>query len=563
MILSVAKKTGTYADTLQAIGLADLVHTLCEEVPLILDRGSGFEISIDKWNPENWQAPDPGYPYIWDSKKESTPPAGNRLDYRRELEKRDAARETTKANAKVHKLIKARLEEQGVESQDAPKPELALATILASMRMGWNGDRNLYRWLMEDRVRTLHWVKHKLGVNVSRNSDPKWSNTQFLNPITGKGVHSPKTVARPASEINAAIRAPFEDWLKLRAVFIAMLAYRDKKGFKLFVLEPAQASPTVLAAITTELRNLNLWASCGIVHRGKKVPWAGVKLDIHTVLRCTSQLIRHSDVAANGPIRLRGRTPRDVVTGLRLAYFKSLDSAAALMTNALLPLPEWFAIHTAEEAGDMLGIIDEFIGSGADSGCLGMLNEKYSDECSTLQVFRDWLNTGDLFDFLDFHVLFSIHLIRKRAKQDWNRPFSTDGLTILLSKGYGMNEIVTNVGFLSIAKAIRNATIYSVGDRAPVKVSTRFGLAQEWKQKLRAGKAEFVAAVADFVQQYNWEVINRFKREYHVISTEDLNHLSQLIESNSPETVGLLLLAYGYAQAPKTEPKVTAQEVIQ
>jgi hypothetical protein len=125
-----------------------------------------------------------------------------------------------------------------------------------------------------------------------------------------------------------------------------------------------------------------------------------------------------------------------------------------------------------------------------------------------------------------------------------------------------MNEIVTNVGFLSIAKAIRNATIYSVGERAPVKISTRFGLAQEWKQKLRAGKAEFVAAVADFVQQYNWEVINRFKREYHVVSTEDLNHLSQLIESNSPETVGLLLLAYGYAQAPKTEPKVTAQEVI-
>ncbi len=37
MILSVVKKTGTYADTLQAIGLADLVHTLCEDVPLILD----------------------------------------------------------------------------------------------------------------------------------------------------------------------------------------------------------------------------------------------------------------------------------------------------------------------------------------------------------------------------------------------------------------------------------------------------------------------------------------------------------------------------------------------
>ena len=121
-----------------------------------------------------------------------------------------------------------------------------------------------------------------------------------------------------------------------------------------------------------------------------------------------------------------------------------------------------------------------------------------------------------------------------------------------------MNDIVTNPGFLSIARAIRNATIYSVGDRA-VEISTRFGLAQEWKQKLRSGKAEFVAAVADFVQQYNWEVINRLGRKYHVVGTKDLDELSRLIESKPVETVGLLLLAYGYAQAPKTEAKLTTE----
>ena len=119
-----------------------------------------------------------------------------------------------------------------------------------------------------------------------------------------------------------------------------------------------------------------------------------------------------------------------------------------------------------------------------------------------------------------------------------------------------MNEIVTNPGFLSIAQAIRNATIYSVGEGAPVEISTRFGLAQQWKQKLRSGKAEFLGAVADFVQQYNWEVINRFGRKYHVVGTRDLDELSRLLdESQQPATVGLLLLAYGYAQAPKTGTK--------
>ncbi len=546
MNLSVPKRTGTYADTLQAIGLADLVYALCEEEPLISDRGPEFQISATEWKPEIWHAPDPGYPYIWDSKKEPQPPAGQILDYRREVEKRDAAREASKASAKARKRIKDRLQEQGAEAPDAPKPELALATILASMRKGWDGDRQLYRWLNEDRRRALLWTKHRLGLDRSQIADPEWSNTQFLNPITGKGVHSPKTVARAANAINPSLVDPFEDWLKLRAAFATMLAYRDGDDFKIFVLEPAQASPSTLTEIAAGLRKMNLWG--------------GVKLDINAVLRCTAEMIRHSDVMANGPIRLKGRIPRDIVAGLRQAYFKSLGTAAALMGNALFPLPDWFVINTREEAGEMLDLISEFIGSENDSGCLGTLNEKFSDECSTLQQFRDWLSTGDLRDLLFFHAQFAVHLMQKRAKQEWNRPFSTTRLTILLSKRYAMNEIVTNLGFQSIARAIRNATIYSVGDTARrVKVSTQFGLAQKWKQKLRSGKADFVAAVADFVQQYNWEVINRLNRQYHVVQTTALDEIVHLIDAKGAEVVGLLLLAYGYAQAPATETKVPVQ----
>ena len=61
-----------------------------------------------------------------------------------------------------------------------------------------------------------------------------------------------------------------------------------------------------------------------------------------------------------------------------------------------------------------------------------------------------------------------------------------------------MSEIVSNPGFLSIARAVRNATIYSVGEKS-VDIDTRFGLAQEWKQKLESGDYEFLGAVADFV----------------------------------------------------------------
>lgn len=547
MSLSIPKKTGTYADTLQAIGLADLLYELSGELPEIIDQGCDFKISTKQWEPGEWCAPTPGYPYIWDSKKEPKPPSGPFLDYRSEVKKRDILREALKSAAAQNRArIKNKLQEQGLEMPEAPKPELALATILASMRKNWEGDRQLYRWLTEDAPRALSWTKHKLGLDGSPTDDPKWSNTQFLNPTTGKGVHSPKTTARAPNAINPALTDPFEDWLKFRASFIAMLAYRNGDDFKLFVLEPALATSAMLAEIATDLRTLNLWG--------------GVRLDIHAVLRCTEELILHSDLVGGGSAHLRGRTPRDLISGLRQAYFKSLGTAAALMNEALLPLPDWFNIRNRDDAEKMLAIIEEFIGQPGKAGCLAILQENHSDEGATLQQFRDWLATGSLHDFLSFHAEFAVHLMHKRDQQEWTRPFSTENLTFLLSKEkYSMNEIVTNPGFLSIARAIRNATIYSVGDRA-VEINTRFGLAQEWKQKLRSGKAEFIGAVADFVQQYNWEVINRLKRKYHVVGTTDLDELSRLIDlpGVGVETVGLLLLAYGYAQAPKTEAKIPA-----
>jgi hypothetical protein len=549
MNLSVPKKTGTYADTLHAVGLADLVRELCKEVPEIVDKGSEFQITIQEWTPGKWSAPLPGYPYVWDSKKETKPPSGEVLDYRKEVEKRDSMREVSKQKIKdkAPKQIKSRMQEQGMDLPENPKPELGLVAILASMRKGWEGDRQLYRWLTEDRARALAWTKHKLNLDGCVVKDPKWSNTQFLNPVTGKGVHSPKTVARAPNAINPELSDPFEDWLKLRGSFDAMLAYREADDFKLFVVEPAQATPTVIKDLVNELRMLNLWG--------------GVRLDIHAVLRCTAELVRHSDVMPQGSIPLRGRTPRKIIAGLRQAYFKSLGTAAALMNNALFPLPDWFAIDTADDGYAMLDIINELIGSNDQSGCLASLQESHSDECAILQQCRNWLGSGTLHDFLLFQASFAVHLMQRRTHREWARPFSTHNLTFLLSKGYDMNKIVTNPGFLSVARAIRNATIYSVGDNAPVQVSTRFGLAQQWKQKLRSGKAEFIAGVADFIQQYNWEVINRFKRKYHVVDTTDLDQLTQLMEEYDAEIVGLLLLAYGYAQGPKTEARVSTQGV--
>lgn len=540
----IPKKTGTYADALHAIGVSDLLYELSGEWPRIEDHGSEYKVIIQKWHPDSWPHPNPGYPYIWDSQKEKKPPIGDVLNYRSELEKRKAIQELNKqkVKGKARKQLENQMLQQDIEKMDKPRAELAIASILASMRKGWDGDRQLYRWLTEKPVRALAWTKYRLNITSDPVEGPELSNTQFLNPITGKGIHAAKTLAKSPNAINSALTDSFEDWMKLRACFRAMLAYRDGDDFKFFVVEPSDISQPAVERIIARVRELNLWG--------------GVKLDILAVLRATEALINYSDLRPQGLVALKGKSPRKVVAGLWQAYFKSLGTAAALMNNALFPLPDWFELKNEEDAEVMLRLIEEFVGS--PSGCLNSLDIKHSDDGAILQQFRDWLNTGELSDFLRFNAAFAVHLMQRKTRQEWARPLSTESLTFLLSRGYNMSNIVSNQGFLSVARAIRNATIYSVGER-PVDIDTRFGLAQKWKQKFKGGKNEFLAAVGEFIQEYNWEVINRRGRKYHTVSTTDLDQLAQLVEDNEAETVGMLLLAYGYAQAPKTEAKVSAQ----
>lgn len=543
-LIEIPKKTGTYADALLAIGTATLLSRLCDEIPIIKDEGWAFAVRVENWTPDAWEPPHPGYPYIWDSQKEKSKPFRDALDYREELDKRKLQQEYSKIKGKARKQAEAQAGQQDVQMPDAPRGELSIASILASMRKGWDGDRQLYRWLTEDPARTLAWTKYKLEVGSERVDGPKWSNTQFLNPITGKGIHATKTIAKSAGAINAELTDPFDDWMKLRGCFTAMLAYREGDDFKLFVVEPADITHTAIERIVSDVRAMNLWG--------------GVKLDILAVLRGTETLIEYSDLKSEELVSLKDKSLSNVISGLRQGYFKSLGAAPALMNNALLPFPEWFELKNEEDADGVLRLINEFIGSS--TGCLNSLDVKHSDDGAILQQFREWLNTGELFDFLRFNSAFAVHLMQRKTRQEWARPLSTESLTFLFSRGYNMTEIVENEGFLNIARAIRNATIHSIGgEKSYERLDTRFGLAQEWKQKIKGGKDKFMGAVGEFIQAYNWEVINRRNRKFYVISTTDLDQLAGLVKEHGAETVGLLLLAYGYAYAPKTEAKVSAQ----
>lgn len=538
MTHSVEKKTGTYADALHAIGLGTLLAELGFGRITLQDQGGGFDLatSADP-NTDNWPEVGPGYTYVWEKSKD--PPKPNLediLDYEGAKLLNERWKQFQKSQPKAKKRG---VDIEGVEAPEKPPQAYFVASLVSSMRSGWNADRQLARWIEEDPARTLNWVKKRVAGVGSAFEEPEVSNSQIFNPIGGKGIHGSKTVLGSAGSLPGALIDPFAEWMKFRGLWASMILYRGDSDFKFFVLEPADIALDRLTPIKAALQQLGLWG--------------GVRLDIRAILECTQILLRHSEAVQSNGAPIFGRTPRAVLTGLRLAYFKSLGKGAALMNESLLPLPAWFRIESPEDADAYLAIINETIGSTDRAGCLATLQESHSDDGETLQQYRKWLLTGDLAELLEFHYRFALHVMQRRSGQDFVKEFSTTVLDVLFGRSFptelGVKDIIENEGFKSVARAVRDSTIY-----ADLKGRTiHFGLAQKWKQKIKSGDADFLSALSEFVQEQNWEVQHRLKGRGHVVLTTHMDDIVALTATHHAELVGSLLLAYGYSRTPKKE----------
>lgn len=552
-VIEIPKTTGTYADSLRAVGTADLLEEISDTQTIIKDMGANFQIECSSdIVAEKLRPPKPGYYYIWRKSKEKVKPHGELvLDYEEEKTKADAIKKS--GSKKKKETFDKALAEQGLIGLENVHQEYRPAAILESMRKGWTSDKDVYKWVVQNPVKALKWGECELLNRASLDPPIEVNNSQFFNPASGKGVHAGKTRYKSPGAISNEVVEAFAEWMKYRGAYNAMLPFRNGDDFRIFVIEPSEIGPKALSTLRRRLLDLNLWG--------------GIRLDIEATLRLTEELIMHSDVV-QGELRLRGRRPSEIVKGLRQALFKSMGTAAALMNDAFLPLPDWFCIENRDDANAFLGIIKEHIGYYENGlrkqGCLGSLNENHSGDVPLLQQYRKWLTTSDKFDLLEFFAKYSVHGMEKRGKKEWVKEFSTENLNILFGRGYGMKEIVENAGFVNIANAIRNSTVSSFENvKSGWKGSgyeTQFGMAQEWKQKIKGGKQAFIPALSDFVQKHNWEAVHKLKKSSPPISQEDLSGVLRLIDQYGVELIGMILLAYGYARASRTETENTSKK---
>ncbi|KKM10611.1 hypothetical protein SY88_13180 [Clostridiales bacterium PH28_bin88] len=546
-VFKIPKATQTYADTLFALGVADLVLSLAEGDVTVKDAGSGYEIipAVELDQESVSQMPiSPGYPYLKVKQDSNAPQVGEVIDYDQEKQIEQIYREFVEVRQKGKNSGRNQPVNLDVEDEPPrPRHDLQVLKTINALRAS-DAYSKMYRAVegcTEIGILVGNRLQHlaELSTGSYAHDEPATltstaSTLQLFNPISGKGVHRPKPDGTSVAQFPKKWVDWFQEWMKYRGMQIGMSAYRVGDDTKVMVLVPGDIPVNEVRALREDLLRQRLW---GNIH-----------LEINASLLLAEMLVKHSAEYAEGYSRLkmRNRRPNDILKGVQAAYFKSMGNVSAVMNISFLSLPGWLPVSDRASAEALLDILEEH------RVCLRALDESHSDEVRLLAQYRDFLSGGILMDFLYFLADFAPFIMRRLEQRKWVKRFSVINLRrMVMACDVGLKEIVDNEGFQNLATAIRKATVNAQYRKAQGNndFEIHYGLAQEWKRKVKF-KTELVAAICDFVQQYNEENARHVeqKRERRKsITKEDLDQVIGMIEDKGPELVGMLLLAYGYA----------------
>lgn len=577
------KAAGSYADALEAVGLADLVASLASDSAAkvsIADDGARYRVTISPPLDEEEVRSTPvgpGYDYfLVKAPDRNAPAAGRVFDYpgQRAIEQTYIrAMALQKKSGK-----KKRITPPPEGSADAPSPTLALFKAFNSMRMTSNAYNDLHRALRDTpglasialaRLREYGAPEGRAARSPASGSEKALekaaANLQFFNPATGKGTNRPKPDSTSVNSLPGQLVDWFAEWMKFRAMSRAMLACPADKDYKIMVLAPAQIDYQALCVLHDGLLGQRMWGN--------------LQLEIRAILTLAGLIIRNSKEFAGegGTVIIARRTPRDIVRGLHVAHFKSLGNARAVMNVSFLGVPGWFAIADRGDAEAWLSSLQEH------ESWTRTMREDHSDDVPLLQLCRDFISNGGLEHALAFYSAWSADLMG-RLNRDGPPPwlFSESMLRRVFmtysDQEKPLAEILESEGFQRLTWAVRNATVTAQthkADRKPWPFTARYGMAQEWKRKARY-RDDFVLALADFVQGYNADIVRDLERHrtdsvlakglsgkptaegafiHKAISEQHLADVIRLIDTRGSRLVAQLLLAFGYSRPAPRETK--------
>lgn len=582
------KSSNTLADNLAAFGLAFVLNALANPpgepkraTVRLEDRGFAFVVVCDPPLRPEWVAERTffvGAPFLvtWDKKSSQKVVKGTTLtlaelegrgsetvvDYEAEKQKNQAYFDWLRGLNAEDKRRAVQGELQGPDSPRAdwdvfrainPAALQAYNSLMATWWQGRAAFPDLLKALLQltatspndEAGAEASWVKVCKAQGLEK---PKAATaSQLFNPAQGKGTNYPKAEWRAPGNLKGFWML---EWLKAVGLFHG--------GFTRIVANPSDPR-NAKDRKTYVLCPLHLdWGEHQEVLKHFRPAMVGsataIKLDILAALRYTDAFLKHYEEAKveDQALELFGQRPSDLVSGMQMAFYKSLGQSPAVLNIATLNLPRW----VAPRAPEMLSEFQEALAEHLQ--IVRTLDETRGEQFALLAHYRDFLSGDDFTSFFAFTTAYSSFVMQQYDRRKYVRPFTTNTLEVLFmnSDKPVYSEIVQNEGFRAIAYAIRHSTVVpqarkGKGNRPAVDI--RYGLGQQLARKA-AYPADFLVEIAEFIHLYNAENAqlrekgrNPFRKN---VTTADIEALTELVDRFGSKVVCQMLVAYGYAREP-------------
>lgn len=387
--------------------------------------------------------------------------------------------------------------------------------------------------------------------------------TQLLNPSQGKGTNSRKTEwSEPNQEDNLWLL----EWLKVVGLYYGSISRvvanpkdpQKAKDRKTYVINPMILSWKDHQRVMRDFRQ-------AIVRNEPPV-----KLDILTALIYTQAFLEYYEDARaeNLELEIFGRSPADLVSGMQMAFYKSMNKALVMLNLAQVNLPRWVVPSKPDDLIDFQESIREHISVIRGLNEAGeSKNKNFSDQYSLLLLYRDFLSANNLEIFLEFTTAYSGFVMSQKERRQFVRQFSIPTLEVLFmnSEDKKYSEIMQNEGFRNIAYAIRHSTVSLQNAKKFRKPATdiRYGLGQQLARKA-AYPDDFLAELGEFLHLYNAENAQLREKNRNPFRSDvrmaDLEEIVKLVDRFGSKVVCNMLVAFGYATEARSKDKTESIE---
>lgn len=582
--LYVNKSTGTYSETLEAFGLANIAIELMRRQGVddvdatIIDKGYRYDIEltpgIDETNLEHLRDVPifPIQPIPTDQYADKEPEGVPFVNW--------------EAVKTYFDTVKA-----GSTEAVPPRNLDILLTINSEAIQGYNGllfrlwnarhiqpeifqiilqlysDRHMYDVKAAIQAWKQLVKKHGELISIEKGWKPVSliSGQQIFSPEQGMG-HNAVTMA---ATLNWRSKPKINFWLVewLRAIGFYDLALPQlvgkqtlkpkDKDRKILVLQPQRMSHSMNSHIISKFRTTML-------------PDTAIRFDLFAVIRYLKILLTYfTDMQEEDDdfdLEPIGRIVDTTVAGFYVAFYKKMGQGRSLMNLSFIAFPSWIEVFTIEDVRSYLSVLDEI------EKIVRQFDEDRSEDYTLLTHLRDFISGDDLEAFFRFTDAYGSWVMSKRHSHHKVKQLSYQFVErIIMVMKEDFTDVITNPGFQRIASAIRHATMLAQTRAASKEYpnypyQVRYGLHQELLRKA-AYPGDFIDTLSEFLAIYSAETNRVYElalkaadgdpkqvkipgRRYNP-SQDDIQAVIELMAKYGSRPVAKLLVACGTASTGK------------